>query len=161
MKKVILIASACIVAGAAILFIYGWGTPRASRVELKSVPDLVFYDYEGKEVRLADTRGKFLVISSWASWCPLCMDEIPNFYKLQERFGDKLTVILVNRGEDIKVASGTLEVLDPSDSFYKAIKGFSIPETIFVDKEGFIVMHKRGPMNFEELKRRAEDAFGL
>ena len=161
MRKTILIASACIVAGAAIFFLSGLMIKKPPQAELKRVPDLVFYDHEGKEVLLVNTRGKPLIISSWASWCPRCYDGMPDFYKLREEFGGKLEIILVNRGEDTKVASGTLEVLDPNDSFYKAIGGFSMPETIFVNKDGFIVVHKRGAMNFEEIKRRVEDVFGL
>src|SRR5512138_3806092 len=34
-------------------------------------------------------RGKVLVINFWATWCPPCLKEIPEFVKLQNRYGAK------------------------------------------------------------------------
>lgn len=155
MKKAVLIVSALAVAGA--LFVLYWVRQEPIKTEIKQVPDLVFSGSEGKEVRLRDFVRKPMVISSWATWCSQCRDSMSDLRKLQEEFGEKIVVILVNRGENIKVEAGSLQVLDPKDSFYKSIGGYQMPETTFVDKEGFIVMHKRGLMNFEELRRRAEE----
>lgn len=130
----------------------------------KLMPELIFSDYDGKIVNLADFRGKPLVINAWASWCPYCKKELPDFAMLQEEFDARITVIAIDRRETLETAkkySDELGVtgkiillLDPDDSLYKAINGFSMPETIFVDREGFIRYHKRGPMELEEMRRR-------
>lgn len=119
-------------------------------------------DYDGNSVSLERFKGKPLVVNSWAVWCPFCRQELPDFAALQKEFGDAITVIAIDRGESLEKAKGytdelgitrmMLFLLDPSDMFYKAIGGFSMPETIFVDTAGTIVFHKRGPMTLEEMR---------
>jgi len=102
------------------------------------------------------------VINSWAPWCPFCIDELPDFTTLQGEFGDQIIVIAVNRKESLSVSkkfSDELGVtnnmtflLDPKDSFYQSIGGFSMPETLLVDREGNIRIHKRGPMPLSEMR---------
>ncbi len=127
-------------------------------------PDFSLQDYNGKTVKLADFKGKSLVINSWASWCPFCREELPDFSTIQKELGNKVTIIAVDREESLAVAKGYTDgqgttdklifLLDPSDSFYKSIGGFSMPETIFVDKNGNIADHKRGPMDVNEIRER-------
>ena len=115
-------------------------------------------------VALSDFSGKIIVVNSWAVWCPFCKKELGDFARLQEEFKNDIVVVAIDRQESLKIAKGFTDsegitrdlifLLDPSDSFYRSIGGFSMPETIFVDKEGNIVIHKRGPMEFEEMKEK-------
>lgn len=141
----------------------------SKNVEPKVAPDFSLKDFEGREVKLSDFRGKPVLANVWASWCPYCREELQDFVKLQEEFGDKIIIIAINRGEvfdTAKIYSDKLGVtgkiillLDPEDSFYKSIQGFSMPETIFVDKDGFIRYHKRGQITSEEMRRRVQGMF--
>ncbi|MBI2051382.1 TlpA family protein disulfide reductase [Candidatus Roizmanbacteria bacterium] len=133
---------------------------------VETVPDLTLTDYGGKKVRLSDFRGKPLIINSWAAWCPFCRDELPDFSEIQKELGDRVVIIAVDRAESRDVAKKYTDelgvtgdfvfLLDPQDSFYKAIGGFSMPETIFATKDGKVVDHKRGVMEKEEIKARAK-----
>ena len=115
---------------------------------------------------MSDFRGKAVVVNAWASWCPFCAEELVDFAALQEEFGDKIAVIAIDRAEPLEttknfsdkngVTDKMIFLLDPGDSFYQSIGGFSMPETIFVDKDGLIRDHKRGPMKLEEMRRRTE-----
>src|SRR3989338_776310 len=119
-------------------------------------------DYGGDAVSFEEFRGRPLVINSWAVWCPFCRKELPDFAELQKEFGDRVVVIAVDRQEPLEKAKGytdelgisnnLLFLLDSSDSFYKSIGGFSMPETIFVNSNGEIVVHKRGPMELGEMR---------
>lgn len=123
---------------------------------------LVFVDYNGDKVSLEKFQGKPLVINSWAVWCPFCVKELPDFAELQREFDDEIIVIAIDRQEPLKktkeftdelgITDDMLFLLDASDSFYKSIGGFSMPETIFVDTNGHIVFHKRGPLTLEEMR---------
>lgn len=129
-------------------------------------PDLSFSNYFGEIVSLKNFHGTPLVINSWAVWCPFCREELVDFANTQEELGDAVKIIAINRAESLETAHGFTDeigatdtmifLLDPNDSFYRAIGGFSMPETIFVDKNGIIRIHKRGPMNAEEIRANAE-----
>ena len=109
------------------------------------VPEFSGEDFEGNIVSLSDFRGKPIVVNSWAVWCPFCIDELPEFARLQEEFEDEIVVIVIDRAEskekqipyleDLEVAGKLVFLLDPGDSFYRSIGGFSMPETLFVDGE--------------------------
>jgi thiol-disulfide isomerase/thioredoxin len=44
----------------------------------------VFKDMQGHEQRLQDYKGKWVLVNFWASWCPPCLEEIPELVKLYE-----------------------------------------------------------------------------
>ncbi|MBI4127745.1 MAG: TlpA family protein disulfide reductase [Parcubacteria group bacterium] len=180
MKKTIILSSLIIV-GILIALVFGVGrssqqvppsptTESGERektaVSLKEVPDLSFKDYSGGTTSLAELVGMPLVINSWASWCPFCVDELPDFAEVQKEFGDRVRIIAVNRAEplsvaqqysdNLKVTDDLLFLLDPNDSFYRSIGGFSMPETIFVDGDGNIREHKRGPLTVDEMRTKIE-----
>ncbi len=146
------------------------GPGPAPKAEPRPAPEFALKDYERREVKLSDFRGKVVLVNSWAAWCPFCKEELKDFAAVQEEFGGRIAIIAVDRGEPLEIAkrysddlgvSGNLVfLLDPDDSFYKSIGGFSMPETIFVDEDGFIRFHKRGPMSREEIRRRIEDLLG-
>lgn len=129
-------------------------------------PQFSLKDYEGNVVSSNYSGKKVTVVNSWTTWCPFCVDELPDFALLQEEFSDEIDVIAIDRSESLDKAkkfSDELGVtgrigflMDPKDSFYQSIGGFSMPETIFVDSEGNILIHKRGPMRFEEMKQKID-----
>ncbi|MCP6720294.1 MAG: TlpA family protein disulfide reductase [Patescibacteria group bacterium] len=134
--------------------------------ELGRVPDFSLQDYNGQTVSLADFSGKTLVVNSWAAWCPFCRKELVDFVTVQKEFGDQVVFISIDRAESLKVAKKYTDelgvtdelvfLLDPSDSFYRSINGFSMPETIFVDRDGIIRIHKRGPMDVSEIREKVQ-----
>ena len=154
---------AVIIAGAA-LFIAGNrdGNQETGTSDFDTFAAFSLVDYHGNRVSLEEFRSIPLVINSWAVWCPFCRKELPDFAELQKEFGDQIVVIAVDRQEPLEKAKGytdelgisnnLLFLLDSSDSFYKSIGGFSMPETIFVNSNGEIVVHKRGPMELGEMR---------
>ncbi|OHA00995.1 MAG: hypothetical protein A3C07_05205 [Candidatus Sungbacteria bacterium RIFCSPHIGHO2_02_FULL_47_11] len=161
-----------IIAGIVVLIILGILAANRSNenditeLQPRQAPEFRLKDYGGREVSSAEFKGKPLVINSWAAWCPFCVQELPDFAVLQEEFGDKIAVIAVDRAEPLATAKEFSDrrgvtgriilLLDPEDSFYQSVGGFSMPETIFVDRDGFIRDHKRGPMDLIEMRRRVE-----
>lgn len=135
------------------------------------MPDLVFETYEGQPVRLRSLIGKPLIINAWASWCPFCFKELPDLAFLQAEFANQAVVVAVNRMEEAAIAKRFTDnlgitknlvfVLDRQDMFYNAIGGFSMPETIIVDREGFIREHKRGPVDAPEMRREIQKLINI
>jgi thiol-disulfide isomerase/thioredoxin len=52
-------------------------------------PDLVFYDEAGKPRRIADFKGRVVVMNVWATWCAPCVVEMPTLAKLQKAYAGK------------------------------------------------------------------------
>jgi len=129
-----------------------------------------YTDLDGNSVSLDQFKGKPLVINTWATWCPFCVNELPDFGELAREFGDDVVVIAMNRREDsarqkafinsISDTSGIIFWSDDSDFFYKKVGGFSMPETVFYDKDGNVSFHKRGFMALAEMQERTRTIVG-
>ncbi|HEX2801491.1 MAG TPA: TlpA disulfide reductase family protein [Phenylobacterium sp.] len=60
----------------------------------KPPPDYVFQDADGKPVRVADFKGKVVVMNLWATWCGPCKIEMPTLARLQAAYAGKPVVVL-------------------------------------------------------------------
>ena len=67
-------------------------------------PKLELSDLQGKSHRLADYKGKVVLVNFWATWCEPCRDEMPSMRALYRRLGapggGDLVVLAVNHGEN-------------------------------------------------------------
>jgi len=65
-----------------------------------ATPPLALRDLEGREHKLADYKGKVIVLNFWATWCDPCREEMPAMQRLQDKLAGKPFVILaVDYGE--------------------------------------------------------------
>lgn len=172
MRKFILLIVIVIVLGIILIALFLRGSENSLQTTPpRPAPDFTLKDYAGAEIQLADFRGQNLIINSWASWCPFCRKELQEFAAVKKEFGNAVVIIAIDRAESLETAKRYSEelgvtnelifLLDSEDSFYQSIGGFSMPETIFVDRNGLIRDHKRGPMDREEFRRRIQQAFNL
>ncbi|TSC78337.1 MAG: alkyl hydroperoxide reductase/thiol specific antioxidant/Mal allergen [Parcubacteria group bacterium Gr01-1014_33] len=146
-----------------------WDSPPPSfSQKQEKAPDFSLQDFNGEAVSVGQFAGKPFVLTVWAAWCPSCKKELLDFAAVTQEFGDRVAFIAVNRKEpqdtvkrfadEIGITnSSIIFLLDPEDLFYPSIKGFAMPEAIFVDKDGIVRAHTRGPMEREEIRRRVED----
>jgi len=61
--------------------------------------DFTLQDVTGKSVSLSDFRGKWVIVNYWATWCPPCLEEIPDLVSLYEENRDSVVVLGVNYEE--------------------------------------------------------------
>lgn len=71
----------------------------AATPSVAEIVDFMLPDLEGKPVSLSDFRGKWVIVNYWATWCPPCLDEIPELVSLHEDNSDKLVVLGVDYEE--------------------------------------------------------------
>lgn len=78
-----------------------------------NAPELNIPDLNGAEHRLADYRGKTVVISFWASWCPPCRKEMPSLARLSRALGsEQFAVLAINVGDREQRIQSFLEQID-------------------------------------------------
>jgi len=137
--------------GAARLDSEAGDAPGVSADTLSSVS---FVDAAGKPVRLADLRGKVVVLNLWATWCPPCVRELPSLDALQATLGpDGLMVVAVStdRGPEPKLKDffrrqdldHLLFFHDRSGDLARTLNPSGLPTTYILDRDGRIrVTHK-------------------
>jgi thiol-disulfide isomerase/thioredoxin len=116
----------------------------APAFKLAGVPD-------GRPVRLADYKGKVLLLNFWATWCPPCQDEIPELKALHDDYGKSgFSVVGVTVFYDAIGASGVKQwvrdnplgypVLLATPEVVQAYGGIqSVPTSLLIDRRGKVV----------------------
>jgi thiol-disulfide isomerase/thioredoxin len=61
---------------------------------ISSADTFVFKDLQGHEQRLQDYRGKWVLVNFWATWCPPCLEEIPDLVALHEAHKNSDLVVI-------------------------------------------------------------------
>ena len=84
-------------------------------------PDFSVEDVDGLTVRLSDMRGKPVVLNFWASWCPPCRAEMPDFEKVYQELGGEIEFMMVN------MLGGIQDETKNSAMAFIAGQGYSFP----------------------------------
>ena len=117
-------------------------------------------DMNGKDVRLAEFRGRPIILNFWATWCGPCKQEIPAFVDLVTKYKDqKLTVLGVSvddSAEDLRKFAADYKMnypvllglgQDKLQETYDAV--VMIPITWFIRSDGTIHLKHQGPATAE------------
>ena len=126
-------------------------------------PDFTLQSSTGENVRLAEQRGKVVMLNFWASWCGPCRQEMPLLDAMHKRYGPAgFQLYGVNVEEDntdakkmIKEMGVSLPVLyDPESKASTLYKVDAMPTTVMIDKKGQIRYVNRGYKPGDENKYR-------
>lgn len=123
--------------------------------DLGPLPAFSLTDAQGKKLTNANFKGKVLVLHLWATWCPACVGEMPQFIALQKKYPK---VAFLGLSKDKDEARHKQFLVDKKVNFPSAIvpKSYveelvkvagplpAIPTTIVVDKLGRIIYRKVG-----------------
>lgn len=80
----------------AISFVHGADRTGRNSPDLsgKAAPDFALTNLSGQMVRLSGFKGKIILLDFWATWCPPCRKEIPDFIQLQKQYSGKDFTVL-------------------------------------------------------------------
>jgi thiol-disulfide isomerase/thioredoxin len=98
MKKLLFIAAACFTIIVVMAFtLKEQGEPKPVHVYKKGNISIKAYEWDGLNYYLSQKNDTTYVVNFWATWCVPCVEELPNFEKLNEKYkGAKVKVILVS-----------------------------------------------------------------
>lgn len=138
----------------------------------QQAPNFALQDASGTVVKLSDFKGKVVFVNFWASWCPFCVDEMPDIQNAAKQFGDKATVLFVNRGEKPQTGLSYLDtrlpvkitypiLWDPDEKVSKKYILYGMPVSYILDENGVIKDRKFGPMTREEIQTKIKNVIGV
>lgn len=125
------------------------GCSAAQEGELKKAPDFSLQNTNGKTVRLSDYTNKVIILNFFATWCPPCREEIPDFIELVNTTDKERFVIIgisIEKGDigTVRRFAAERRINYPilvDDGFASKAYGSisSIPTTFIIDRKGNIV----------------------
>ena len=137
---------------------------------MDDVSDYTFKTLDGKDVSLADYKGKKIYVKFWASWCPICLAGLADINQLADtppKDAVVLTVVApgVNREkslEDFKEWFSGLEyktlpvLVDNDGQFLKKLGIVGYPSSAFIDANGKVVRVQPGHVTNEDIVKTLE-----
>ena len=126
--------------------------------------DFTVYDIDRNPVKLSDFFGKPILINFWATWCPPCKSELPDFDRVYADYGEDVVFMMVNMtdGSRDTVESASAFTADNGYSFpvyydcdlnaAYTYGASSIPMTVLIGADGNIVGGQVGVLTEEQLR---------
>jgi thiol-disulfide isomerase/thioredoxin len=121
---------------------------------------------DGKKVDLAQLKGKVVMVNFWATWCPTCKAEMPQWQKFYDAYkGKGFELIAMSIDDDDKTLRGVCKERgynfpvawrfdDATDDNFGDV--IATPTLYIVDKSGKVVWTKRGRVTYAQLQEIVE-----
>src|SRR5258706_223477 len=128
-------------------------------------PNFNLKDASGKDFKLADLKGKVVLVNFWATWCEGCQVEIPWFVEFQKEYADRgLVVVGIAMDDDWKSVKPWIEekkvnypIVIGNQGLGKQYGLIGMPLTALVDREGRIADVHNGIVDKTATEQRIKD----
>lgn len=117
-------------------------------------------DLNSNNIDFNNFKDKVIVINFWGTWCPPCVAEMPSFQKLYNSYNKEVVFLFVANDKVENVLKFmdknryTFPVQFEVSSTPTELVSGSLPTTFIIDKNGNIVMKKKGAANWNSDKVR-------
>lgn len=130
-------------------------------------PNFTVTDKNGKQISLKDMRGKPVVVNFWATWCPYCLQEMPDLEQAYLEYGNDVVFMIVNAttaNETQEKASAYIAeqgytfpvYYDTQQSAAHAYGLSSLPYTYFINADGSLAYTHRGMISADVLEQNIQ-----
>jgi cytochrome c biogenesis protein CcmG/thiol:disulfide interchange protein DsbE len=141
-------------------------TSSQDQQQFKDAPDFTLKTMSGEPFTLSDHEGKVVVLNVWATWCPPCRKEIPDFIEIQEEMREEVLFVGVSVDKEgwevvrpfakeydinypLVVDDGTI------NRKYGPFRG--IPTTFIINKKGKVEFVAPGMVSKSDIKPALEE----
>ena len=165
MSKYFQLIAVAVVLSLVALFAVSLQLSASGQVQKGAAPDISFTQFDGKQYRLSDLRGKVVVLNIWASWCEPCKAEAALLETAWQSYKGRGVVFL---GADyVDTDAPALAFIkqygitypngpDIGSNIYRQFRARGVPETYFIDQKGSVKHLTIGPLNELELRSNVE-----
>ena len=135
----------------------------AAAPELPAAANFTVDDGDGNEIQLAEFIGEPIIVNFWASWCPPCRAELPDFEVAYQEHGTQIRFLMIDLTDGVQETHAAVDALiaengytfpvyyDTTGSAVSAYQLYSIPKTVAINADGRIVRTQLGALNEETL----------
>ncbi|MBD3609128.1 MAG: TlpA family protein disulfide reductase [Gammaproteobacteria bacterium] len=128
-------------------------------------PDFSLPDIDGKMRHINEWDGQVILLNFWASWCPPCRKELPDFVRLYEDYQDQGFVVV---GVAIDNKQDIIDFIDPIGVEYPVLiseldgikiaqlygnRLSALPYTVIIDRKGNIVSSHIQLLNYNDVEK--------
>ncbi len=139
------------------------GGQAAATIE-SELPTDSFELFTGGDATFTEFEGRPLVINFWASWCPACVGELPEFQTVHEERGDDVTFLGIANADERSASVGLADEVgltyqladDPAGDLFREFGLIAMPSTLFVSPDGEILEVFAGQLNEDALNARID-----
>lgn len=132
-----------------------------------AAPAVNMVAFDGEPVTLAQFEGTPVVLNFWATWCPFCVAEMPDFESVNQAADGQVQFIGVNiqddagAADDLAVETGVSYLLtrDPQGIVYSAFGGVAMPTTVFIGADGVVDEVVTGALTEGQLSNKIVEHF--
>lgn len=127
---------------------------------------LVWKDLNGHIVSVDAMKGKWVIINLWATWCPPCLDEIPDLMAFHDKHHGKDAEVIgiatdFQHREDVEKFVDDMLISYPVVLSSNATRRFTgsaevLPTTLIISPKGELVTKHRGPISRRKLESLIE-----
>ena len=152
----------------ALLAVLAIGIPAAAE-EAYPMPDFELVDQYGRVWTLADFEGKVVFLNFWTTWCPYCVQEMPDIETLYHEYGENTGDVLifgidtpdtVDSVDQAGITSFLSEngftypcLMDPDFSLGNEFGIQAFPTTFIIKPDGNILGYAQGMLDIDNMRR--------
>jgi thiol-disulfide isomerase/thioredoxin len=163
---------ACVAAAAAGFFVslHLYGEPATDPAIVGApAPEIALADLDGRPLRLAEWRGKLVLVNFWASWCAPCMHELPLLVEAQQRYAARGLQIVgpaLDEPEAVRPVVARFGIGYPVSADYAAVDRAlralgndqgALPYSVLIGRDGRVLRTVLGGLEREEIARLVEE----
>lgn len=133
----------------------GWLPAYRVTTPPRPLPPVTFVTEDGTGQKLADFRGRIVLLNVWATWCAPCVLEMPSLNRLQEELGgpDFTVLPVATRSGDAARVRRFYEqngitalpvLLDPTNTILPTLHDRILPLSVLINREGLEIGRSTG-----------------